>query len=380
MSSLKENLLFIHIFYFFIFLLGEPNKIYGNSVAFLGDSITTGAVSHPGLGFNKLKLLDIFSARSPLTHPDGFDLSLNEFRLEKPDFQNRPNRVGPNIRDFESPVAWVFKNFMHILSKLYLDVEEFSWSFFASKELDYTGDNIIIAAEDGARSVDARSQVRRLFSLPKNNFPKKVFIFFTGNDLCGPDQLYYTSKEQYKKGIESALNLLEDLVEIKRESKIDIYLIDPINILQLVHSPSIRNKKIIAGGKNIQCKNIQTLEYQAPVEDISKAKRSEEQYILSLSTLPSSPAEYCSGLFSSGKKGEENRIHISNLISDYRNSLEEIKKNNNYKNLKIHHLVSTSKLLLDGEDIANDCFHLSYHGQMKLARLLLDEMNTGINK
>ena len=65
---------------------------------------------------------------------------------------------------------------------------------------------------------------------------------------------------------------------------------------------------------------------------------------------------------------------MSHVLSQYWQEIEKVVKEFNElagSAIIVNHIQNTKELLFAGEDIANDCFHLSLRGHSKLAKLVL---------
>lgn len=342
-------------------------------MAFIGDSLSTGAVSHPALGLDRLELLDILSGKSSakLSLPADLAALQAELGLKPINFDRypHPRRLGPSTASFSGPLYWVYRNFSHAIAVNYLDFEQLSWAYALAQQWGVSGDDVIIAANDGARAEAAFAQVRLLADLPPAQFPRTVFMLFTGNDLCGASSEAFTAAGAYGGSLTRALNLLNRIAEEKGLNKIVVVLLEPINIMQLVVNPTIQQKAVRFGDRSFRCSEIQQPGFKAPRKPEALAgRRDEDRMLLSFNLLPESPSRYCSGIFQPTAAGETNRAAASAHWSDYRQQIQKVAKDAwQFDQLQVISLDAPAKFLLTGEDIARDCFHLSYRGQFRLA-------------
>lgn len=348
------------------------------AVAFLGDSISTGAVAHPSVRFDSAALTDIFAGKLLLEPSEEMRRALQEGGFqEAADFQT-PRRLPPSTREFAGGLSWLSKHAMLSFSHQFLDSEELSWSSFAGRSLGFAPDRVLIAAEDGARVEAAAAQLERVLETNKGVLPEQVYVFFTGNDLCGPQMDFVTGTEEFG----AALDRLAQVVKHKAqmgERGVDIWLVDPVSILQLVQSEEIAAKKVQAHGKEMTCRELQRYPGHSP-EELAKASKlpetPEELYVTQF--MPRSPAAYCPTIFQAkGEEGRNQQIALANRIHSFRREIAEFTKRHKEKSsqgVRYHHVTGPGRLLFTPDEIAEDCFHLSWRGQMRLARSILADV------
>lgn len=350
-------------------------------MAFLGDSLTTGAVSHPAQGLGRYKLLDLLRGKQPMTIPEDFAQIQTGLGLQTLDFDQHPypRRMGPSLSSFSGPLYWVYRNLSHAISHHYLDMEPLSWAYALARQWQVTGTDVIIAANDGARATDAFGQARLLAALPAAEFPRTVFMFFSGNDLCAASRDQYTAAEDYGQDLSRALKLIDRMAADKGVPKVLVVLLEPINVMQLVVNPSIQQKTVLVDERRYRCSEVQQPDFSGPrpTKESAAAKegvaapkelRDQDRMLLNFKLLPESPSRYCPGIFMTTEAGEANRAAAATLWSGYRAAIQKVAKTSwGLDHLQILPLGAAAQLLLTGDDIAEDCFHLSYRGQQRLA-------------
>ncbi len=360
------------------FLLMTSSFSLAKSIAFLGDSITTGGAAHPYLALEAERFYKIFTGAVKIASDDDYRKIVAELGYQHSG-EDKPQRLPLSRREFINAFYWSKDALLHRLSVDYLDAEEFSWSYLLAKRLGYNGDNILIAAKDGERSSHLLRQVDRLLDATASQLPDKIFIFFTGNDLCGPSLEWVTSSQAYGENIEAGVRyLLRN--GIPPSTGTDIYLIDPLGSLQLFSSQSIKNKTIPFYSKTISCQQLQAEQFTIPPEPNLESDTSPEKllsYLLFYNFIGHSPGRYCTSLFSIAKGDTEAKLELSKRIVGYRKNLQELGKRLTDQigtEVRFKHISSTSKLLFEADDIANDCFHLSLYGQHKIADAIYKEL------
>lgn len=348
-------------------------------MAFLGDSLTTGAVSHPALSLHRPSVLKLLSGKSAhqLTLPGDIVALQSRLGLSPIDYERNPHprRLGLSPAAFTGPLFWVYRHFSHAIAVNYLDYEQLSWAYALAQQWNVTGDDVIIAANDGARAESAYAQVRQLATLPKEQFPRTVFMFYSGNDLCGESREQFTEASDYGAALRRALVLLNRIAKEKGVSKVVVVLLEPINIMQLVVNPSIQSKKIAYGDRSYRCSEIQQPGFSVPAQAAAADARDTDRMLLRLNLLPETPSRYCGGIFKPTAEGEANRAAASRQWSAYREVIKGVaKKAWSMAQLQVVALASPAELLLDADDIAGDCFHLSYRGQFRLAAKVAESL------
>lgn len=351
----------------------------GPAVAFLGDSISTGAVAHPAVHFDNAALTDIFAGKLPLEPSDEMRQGLKEGGFQDAADFKSPRRLPPSTREFAGGLSWLSKHAMLSFSHQFLDSEELSWSSFAGRSLGFSPDRVLIAAEDGARVEAAAAQLERVLENNHGVLPEQVYVLFTGNDLCGAQMDFVTSTDKFGAALERFAQVVKHKAQVN-ERGVDIWLVDPISILQLVQSEEIAAKKVRAHGQEMTCRELQRYPGPSP-EELAKTSQKlpttpEELYVSQF--MPRSPAAYCPTIFlGKGEEGRNQQITLANRIHSFRREIAEFTKRHKDKapnGVRYHHVTGTGRLLFAPEEIAEDCFHLSWRGQMRLARTILSDV------
>lgn len=365
MSRLK--IVFLPLFTAFSSLTIAPSVILASTVAILGDSISTGAVSHPSIAFDAEKLEGLLSGKVA-SIPSSDDIRLlNEHGFASAvDFES-PSRAWLSIREFDGGLSWILKHLQLSLFSSFIDVEEYSWGNLLSRKLGVAPKQILIAAENGARMAAAKRQLDRVLDVTRGIAPEHLFVFFTGNDLCGPTMSFVTGVEDYEAQVNGFLSYLEKNA-LPYESGSHIWLLDPIGALQLTYSKDIQDKVVEAHGKKMTCHELHNL---------SPGTIEGQEGILGF--IPNTPAGYCPLLLTNKtEQDREQLVKLSSRILGYRDAIgrqvAKFKKKENNNKFNVHHVTSTGRIVLKAEDIAEDCFHLSLAGQVKVAKTVLNEM------
>ena len=369
------------------FLVLFTGNAAAETIAVVGDSISTGGASHSALFFDIDKMENVFTGKAILSIDQATLDFLGKEGLQAP--MPPPVRLGLSPREFTHPLTWIFNSFVASMSTQYLDMEEFSWGNLLGR---MRNDTILIAARDGEKSFQARQQVDRILDGAKDQSLDHVFVFFTGNDICASNPTYITTRDEYVSNINKAVRYLMKNAKPKAGALTHVWLMDPLGVSQLATSPAIQNKKIIAYGKEHTCKELQSdqldkvMAIQPEAVDAkgqaeltvpeTKGRRLGLRAILA-QIFQGGPYGLCPSLFNYHKTGSlEDLTPVSNALAGYREGLTELAKNLNDVSplYRVHQLNAPSSLMFEAEDIGNDCFHLSVRGQMKIAKAVKAEL------
>ena len=337
--------------------------------AIVGYSIATGAVAHERVGYDANGLNQIFRASPPLSvTPEAGELLKQRGLGPAADFQ-KPVRLWPTLSEYNGGIHWVITHLFGVASRQYLDMEEYGWGYLVGRMLGYSGDEILIAAEDGARSKVIRYQFNRVLEHTKGILPEHIFMMFTGNDLCGINMSLVTDAQSYAHHFDQQIRYLASVAKLSATES-HIWLVDPVGVAQLSLSEALLAKKVKAHGKEMTCGELYSV-------NRGEKMSSEEVHLM---FLPKSPSAYCSTLLVNKNQEDAERIgKLANLIRSYRENLQKAVEGINKDkekgrfpaSISVHHISETSNYIIEPEDLANDCFHLSLQGQAKLARSIL---------
>lgn len=361
-------------------------------IAFLGDSITLGAAAHPGLALDPDFLTKLMRGEVSLQ-------SEMDSRFEKY-FKGEvqaPKLLWPSLRDYWNSGERVFNSLFEAFTRTYFTSPEYSWSYLVGRALNYAPENILIAAEYGAKVERLSRQFDRIFAHEDSRNLSQIFIFFTGNDLCSNSMNLITSSETFGENLYQGLSYFLRNAEI-REEGVHIYLPHFLPITQLLDKESILSHNV-GSSEALTCRDFRKNGYASRKE----ASSLESMYLNIF--LPPNFAEKCPTLFDyeslaagqvsffasfdATKKEKE----ISNLRNQYRSTVATLLRNYRVQvdrvvekmrhwvqarglESKVHfHILSkTADLDFEGEDLAPDCFHLNQNGQMKIADAILGDL------
>ncbi len=336
-------------------------------VAILGDSLATGAATHPALTFDAGELWSVFTGKVDLKVP-----------------KTAPRRLWPASREFFGGSDWVFRNLIQTLSRQYLDTEEYSWGYQLAEQLQLPVQDLAIAAEDGARMQDVGRQLERVLAANGNVVPEKIFLLYTGNDLCAPNVPSTTPVSEFRHGLREGLASLLEGGRTFPAGGTDVYVVGYLGILQLMDSDEILAKRVRAFGKELNCRELRAQGFRAKAPEEATRGLPEDAWYFAM-VMPPNPAGYCPTLFgpaldrasaSPSALAAEDAMHqLANKIRDFRDAsaktvqelTELVAKAPAKPALRFHYLAGTETVGFGAEDIAGDCFHLSREGHAKIA-------------
>lgn len=347
----------------------------GESIAILGDSTSTGAATHPALVFDSVALWSILRGETSV-EADVHGESLRRYNiLERPAM---PTVLRRSSREFYDSAEWVFLNFLSILSQRYLNTEQYSWGYLVGSSLGLAPQDIWIGAENGARVEQLLDQTDRLLTAHQGVLPNKIFIFFSGNDLCAQRPDLTTSPEMYGGQLQTALDYL------RRNGKpaaagTKVYILGFMGILQLLTQPTILDKEVKAFGKAQSCRQLREGGYEPDLESLQRGGATPEA-VLFARLLPPNPARMCPTLFAPAQAVKGHLEEFGNKIRSYRKRSVDVVTNQNKlaanSGFSFHYISATEALNFSPEQIAGDCFHLSLSGQSAVADAVLKELAT----
>lgn len=371
------------------------------SIAIMGDSIATGGGIHPAIKFDFKIIWDILLGKTQVHSIEAFSDLLKEFAIDGAN-PGKPNVLWPASREYKSGLEWVAQNLLHSLANLYLNTEQLSFGYLLGRSLGAAPDDIYIAAYNGARMRDLSRQADRLITATEGKLPRNILVFFTGNDLCAQKISLMTSSADFGSHLEKGLRYL-----IKNGSPhpqgTNIYVMSYLGVVQLLLNPSILDKKLVAFGENTTCSALRDRGYRP--EDVQAAIHDAPPESIYLSNyLPPNPALLCPtimalpsfayneiGPFTGfGQKNRQELIReqiksrvdtmiadLSTRVRSYQATSSQVVRNLqglSVTGISLHFVGETSEIELTDNDIAADCFHLSVHGQIKIAKTLQNKL------
>ena len=346
------------------------------TIGIIGDSISTGGASHSALAFDIERLHAIFSGAQKLD----VDQATLDF-LSTEGVQNPANarRLDLSPREFVHPLVWIFNSFVTSMSSQYLDSLDNSWGSLLGRLRGNA--QVLVAARDGEKAMHARQQVDRILDGVQGEALDHLFVFYTGNDICAVVPELLTSGKEYVNDIEEALRYYIRNAKPKANGQLThIWLVNPLNATQLVTSRDIQAKRVLAYGKERSCKELQGNQFEKNLMGTPSPSETPSSMAIRpilAQVFQSGPYGLCPTLFAyQNNSSLETLQPVSDALSSYRSGLGELAKRLNEWNplFRVHNLSATSPIEFAADDIANDCFHLSLRGQMRVAKAIRSEL------
>ena len=334
--------------HFFLLLFGLiiTHSANAATVAIVGDSTNTGIFTDSRLELN------IDSLSSVLEDPSGLEDKQNVKRL----FHSKRQKVQSEF--------WIVNEIWQRFTSVFL--EKISGSWFQS--LDLNEKQILVAAGNGDKITSVINQFSAINEAVNGVMPDETFIFFSGLDLCAISPEYITSPEDY----EASLKVLSRYVRLnfsQLEGK-TMYVLAPLNILQLVSSSAVLNSKRTLNDETKSCAYLQKENFTLTSKKQNLVSSFLVNSITSLSAI-------CPTVFALHKdSNQELRLMLSGYLTAYRKALKKWATESELIDggLNIVYLESTKDIQFGGDDIASDCFHLSKTGQEKIGQSIQQEL------
>ncbi len=346
-----------------------------NQGAFVfGDSLSTGAVTHPD---TKIDVAKIFGM---VKDSEIYPIDPKAFGDSQADDENTPVRIlGRSDEDFFASLS---SDLAGDVNKV-IETPMYSWGGQLA-DLENNRSSFLIAAENGARASAGATQVGNLIERLNADgrplaLPAKVFIFFSGNDMCAGESFdEMTSPEDYAAGLQATIKKLMDEFSVF-EKGTTIYVMSHLDLVSHFTNGDIFKEKTVtnADGDKLTCQKYLGLPEPKVFADgkIDLAK-------LNLKDLANEnlyhPQKICKSLLSlvpgAGIEPVLDADAAKKQLEAYRQGAEamvkEMQANISDERLSLVYVKDTESLTFAAEDIANDCFHLSVNGQEKIAAMM----------
>ena len=350
--------------------------------AFIGDSISTGAATHPKIRYDPDRYWEIVTGNIVLSPTSNVDQQ-GAVDSDRGVLWASPRRLWPSYRSFMGGEFWLISNVLNAIGRLYVDTEEYGWPSILARRQGWSMSSVAVAAENGARIEDISRQYDRVLDHTRGRSPRRLFVYFTGNDLCAQGFEQLTTEEEFENNLKKGLAYIYRNGRIPRGG-LDIYVPDYLGVVQLLTKPSIQSKEITAFNETTTCKKLRRDRF-LPSADYSPTRiPTEASYFAKV--LPLNLANYCPTLFGAPGFGMDDHDRVSalaNRIRSYRRATSDAiaatrkiaSKHWSNREVRFHQVNGTGKLQFEDVDIANDCFHLSYHGQRQIADAVADALS-----
>jgi hypothetical protein len=346
-------------------------------LAIVGDSLSTGAATHPALTFDAKALWAVFNGQTSVL-PRRADLPA-DLAGPLPDPPPPPVRLWPTPREFFGGPDWVWRNALQSLSRSYLDTAQYSWGYLLGAGLGVSPGRIALAGEDGARYANMTRQLDRVLDYAGGVLPRRLAVLYTGNDLCGAGLSALTEASELQNDLRTGLNYLARN-GTPPSGGTDVYVLSYLGVLQLLTEKSILAKEVHAFGGVMTCRELREAAFRPPAPAALKSTSPEgpaaagDMPLFFQMFMPPNPAAFCPTLFGAPDENGELVHALANRIRAFRVAQEEAVAAADRAapaGVRIHLVRATADVAFTGEDIAPDCFHLALPGQAKVARAAL---------
>lgn len=302
-------------------------------VAIVGDSSVTGAVSNSAMRADWKSILKTFAQAL--------------------------SQEGPKIgRAFYSETEMIEKpiwrlNLKALVSRTW-DAEELSFAVLYARSLGYADDEILMAAEDGAKIEALKVQMRRVYEAGKGKLPPLVLVSFVANDFCDPSFLSLNNEqflEAYRAEIRTSFKIIEKMQT--SETKTKVLFLAPLDLKNILENKVLLSQIVPLEEDEVSCERL---------------RKKDENEGLSKSFLKELLIGECMTLLDPVKQSQ-NSDRFKFLQSRQLGILkDEIRKFNvSNKDISIHYVEQVRKIPFQRGDLANDCFHPSESGHRRIA-------------
>lgn len=358
-------------------LVMPSNLMARDGLAIMGDSISTGAASHPALTYDSLVLwnvmtgkLSVEAKRSDIPeHPDvkwGLDLS-------------PPRRLWPSSRENDGGSGWIWLHSIQALSRAALDTEEYSYGYIAGRALGFDPSDIWFAGDNGTRAEHGVIHAARIIEQGGGELPSHILMLYTGNDLCASTWELMVDAQTYGRGLKDAILYLARNGRAAPGTTVKVFLPAFLPVTTLISEKSILDKRIQFYGTELTCAEARKRMFAAPEQTQGREQVSDYRYPFFAQMMPPNPALLCPTLFSRAADEPDKLSLLANRIRAYREAQREVvesmtklfAENPSLTPLEIKYIDTTETIAFDAADISSDCFHLSATGHVKVAATLL---------
>ena len=346
----------------------EKVSSQGTSVLVLGDSLSTGIFTSPRFALNYPGITSQ-AVKGERANPEGIISTggVPPVRVRKP--EEEISQLGKGVPLLAEALLKV------------LEWPELSWANHLGGANAPAEGKVVLAARNGAQAErtadEVTSWVENTEDHQKPQLPAEIYVFFSGDDLCRAigEQDKMTSASDYVQGIRNGVQTLaRDASANPRGST--VYLVSHLDILQQVTNPQILASKHIhvfdPDDRELTCQD-----FVKKYQHSQGSSRPEDQAKL----FTYNPMNICYNMLShaAGLDPAAAQVPLATLkatIDSYRSGLASLATELqtdpllSAAGMKVKLITTTNELKMDPEDLANDCFHLSAQGQIKLAKTI----------
>ena len=353
----------------------------GGDILVLGDSLSTGAVTHPDFALDYDGILKRAVSGDHLAAPAAFVDGAPGATPSKPVRVGKPLAEIPTFGDGggnERAAAALLKA---------IEWPELSWSSHVAFHEGRSPDRVAIAARNGGMTKDAPDEVDTWLKArgDKDALPGEIYAMFSGNDLCRAedDAEPLTPPDQFKASLLGAAQKLAAAGQAAKTGS-TLYLVSHMDILQLVQNPDLQAKKRVhvvdsKGDRELSC-----TEFLKAYEDASAKPTASLDFDGSLLRFSYHPMRSCHSVLAHAQGLDPARAKVSldslkTQLEAYRTAVAqlatELPADPEFQKsgMAVKLITATQGLVMEPDDLANDCFHLSAAGQKKLAAAIKPE-------
>ncbi len=349
-----------------------------DGLAILGDSLSTGAATHPDLVFDSYALWNIFKSGA-FPRPFSAALVPEEYRKWVVD-DSRPVRLVPSSRENDGGSGWSWHQVSQAVGARTIEERRLSYGNFLGRRLGLAPENILIGGENGTVSGHAWIHAARLVESRNKDLPSRVIFLYSGNDLCAQSFDDMTEASEYGDRLLDGMKYL--VLNGHPDAKgTKIYIPGFLPVTAMIHEPAILDRKINLHGTEVTCREAREKLF-AGTGGGGKELADDPLFQMFSSFMPPSPVMLCPTLFSRMAEDSVRLSQLANRIRAYRDAQRQaVETFNQWRGHKFparafeaFYIEQTESLKFSGEDVAGDCFHLSAAGQGKVASALASEI------
>ena len=234
----------------------------------------------------------------------------------------------------------------------------------------------------------------RLFETFDGGVPGKIFILFSGNELCANHPSLLSDSEQISTSVNHALRYLVVNSRLKKNQQLEVFVLSYLGLLELITDSGILDKKVYAQGKMTTCKELLDKAYQVVDDAKENQLPTEGAYFRQL--FPQNPLQLCPTKYAQetiahnevgflanfDQKAKRRKINqsiedqTSRLATKVRQIRDVLKKNvdatNRWAQRKFpdkhsqFNYLSLEQVRFEEADVSSTCQHLSLDGQVKI--------------
>jgi lysophospholipase L1-like esterase len=267
-----------------------------------------------------------------------------------------------------------------------------------------TPENISIAAELGAKVERLPRLIDRLLDAQKE-LPKTLFIFFTGNDLCSSNMNTITGSESFGDSLWEGLQYLVRNGNPSAQGT-TVYIPHVLSFSQWITKDSLLDHRV-SSGKGMTCRELRKSGFSfkkpdgvqdLPIENIGVVFGSyltnQCPTLFNHETLALSQVSFFSNFNAKKRQNEIVKIKeeflstLATRVRSYRDQTDAVVKRANewstktmpHKKIRFQVIKETGQLDFEGDDLADDCFHLNLNGQVKVANAILKGLSLQLER